>query len=88
MAYASGSDSVILSTRTTNTNTYFWCFVRLEAYDRNYNFASGQSLEQTDYSIKLPELSGYKDINAASEVCTARTGLAWGADTMPVKQTG
>ena len=42
--------------------------VRLEAYDRNFNFNRDQSIDQTDYNITLPEASVYKDINATAEV--------------------
>ena len=44
------------------------CVVRLEAYERNFNFITCQSLTQTDYCVTQSEASLYRDVSATAEV--------------------
>ena len=46
-------------------------FTRLEAYDRNFNFKdpSQMDVETGSYSMQLPDLKLYRDINQSTKVC-------------------
>ncbi|CAC5413913.1 unnamed protein product [Mytilus coruscus] len=46
---------------------------RLEAYDRNQDFGGQEDLGE-DFSMSLPELSKYKDMNTETEFVDFRMG--------------
>lgn len=46
-------------------------FNRLEAFDRNFNFKDPSKMdsEASAYSMQLPDLKLYRDINQSTKVC-------------------
>jgi len=49
------------------TNSAFWH--RLEAYDRNANFGATATVDtSSDFSMTLPDMGSYKDVNTATKV--------------------
>lgn len=48
--------------------TTFTVFCRLEAYDRNDDFASTSTTEPETFNMVTPDVSQYRDINGSSSV--------------------